>query len=77
VPGIGDTRGVPDVSADACGHTGMTTIHSNGGTEYTMKNTGGTSASAPLWAGIIALADQYADRRLGAVTASPAAPTNA
>jgi subtilase family serine protease len=28
---------------------------------------GGTSASAPLWAGVIALADQYAKRHLGFV----------
>jgi subtilase family serine protease len=31
---------------------------------------GGTSAAAPLWAGIIALADQYAGRHLGFVNAA-------
>jgi subtilase family serine protease len=30
-----------------------------------IRNSGGTSAAAPLWAGLIALADQYAGRHLG------------
>ena len=34
VPGIGATRGVPDVSADASGHTGMAIVLSNGGTDH-------------------------------------------
>jgi subtilase family serine protease len=33
----------------------------------TIGEHGGTSASAPIWAGIIALADQYAKRHLGFV----------
>jgi hypothetical protein len=32
-----------------------------------IRNSGGTSAAAPLWAGLIALADQYAGRHLGFV----------
>ena len=32
-----------------------------------VRNSGGTSASAPIWAALIALADQYAGRRLGLV----------
>ncbi len=31
------------------------------------RSGGGTSATAPLWAGLIALADQYAGRHLGFV----------
>jgi len=67
VPGIAATRGVPDVSADASPHTGMTLVISDAGNQYTIRNSGGTSASAPLWAGLIALADQYAGRHLGFV----------
>jgi subtilase family serine protease len=32
-----------------------------------IRNSGGTSASAPIWAALIALADQYAGRHLGLV----------
>ena len=32
-----------------------------------LRDGGGTSASAPIWAALIALADQYAGRRLGFV----------
>jgi subtilase family serine protease len=66
VPGTGATRGVPDVAADASGHTGMTMAISEGGETY-IRDSGGTSATAPLWAGLIALADQYARRHLGFV----------
>ena len=59
-------RGVPDVSADASGHTGMAIIISSNGKPL-LRNSGGTSASAPIWAGLIALADQYAGRHLGFV----------
>jgi subtilase family serine protease len=66
VPGIGATRGVPDVSADANGHTGMAIVVSaHGGTM--ILNSGGTSASAPIWAALIALADQYVGHHLGLV----------
>jgi subtilase family serine protease len=66
VPGTSATRGVPDVAADASGHTGMALAISADGKSYS-RNSGGTSATAPLWAGIIALADQYAGRHLGFV----------
>ena len=66
VPGIGATRGVPDVSADASGHTGMAIVLSNDGRTM-VRDSGGTSASAPIWAALIALADQYAGRHLGLV----------
>jgi subtilase family serine protease len=67
VPGIGSARGVPDVAADAAPHTGMALAVSDGGGHYTIRDSGGTSATAPLWAGLIALADQYAGRHLGFV----------
>ena len=66
VAGIGAYRGVPDVSADASPTNAMAIV-SSGGAGYTIRNSGGTSASAPIWAGIIALADQYAGRSLGDV----------
>ena len=67
IPGLGAWRGVPDVSADASGHTGMAiAIATPGGGTY-IRNSGGTSASAPIWAGLIALADQVAHRHLGFV----------
>ncbi len=66
VPAIRATRGVPDVSADASGHTGVAIVLSAGGRTM-IRNSGGTSASAPIWAALIALADQYAGRHLGLV----------
>ena len=63
-------RGVPDVASDAAPHTGMALIISTGGDGYTIRGSGGTSAAAPLWAGVIALADQYARRHLGFVNAA-------
>ncbi len=66
VVGIGAYRGVPDVAADANPHTGFPVVTANAGRVYASGH-GGTSASAPLWAGIIALADQYAKRHLGFV----------
>jgi subtilase family serine protease len=66
VPGIGATRGVPDVSADASDSTGVAVVF-NDGTRDTVQSHGGTSASAPIWAALIALADQYAGRHLGLV----------
>lgn len=66
VPGIGHMRGVPDVSADADNSTGMAVAFSVApGNVVTPAD--GTSAASPFWAGIIALANQYAGRRLGFV----------
>jgi subtilase family serine protease len=61
-------RGVPDVSADADHETGMTLVFANGSKSMTNPG-GGTSASAPLWAGVVALADQLAADHLGFVNA--------
>jgi subtilase family serine protease len=63
----GTARGVPDVSADANGHTGMALVISNGSGGYTIRDSGGTSAATPFWAGVIALADQDAGHDLGFV----------
>jgi subtilase family serine protease len=57
------TRGVPDVSANADPDTAMATVDSSG----QLSPDSGTSSSAPLWAGVIALADQEAGRPLGFV----------
>jgi len=67
VPGIGATRAVPDVAADADGNTGMAMALSEGSQHYVLAGTSGTSAAAPLWAAVIALAGQYAGRPLGFV----------
>jgi len=67
VAGIGATRGVPDVAADADPDTGMALAFSGGGQDDILVGTGGASAAAPLWAAVIALADQYAGRDLGFV----------
>jgi subtilase family serine protease len=66
VTGIGSGRGVPDVSADASPSTGMAGIQDVGG-QAMIGPLDGTSAGAPLWAGLVALADQVAGRRLGLV----------
>src|SRR5262249_48611073 len=54
------SRGVPDVSAVADPYTGLG-VYLNG--QWTMA--GGTSASAPVWAGIMAIANQMAGHPLG------------
>jgi subtilase family serine protease len=66
IPGSQATRGVPDVAADANGHTGMAIVLSANGMTM-VRDSGGTSASAPIWAALIALADQYAGHHLGFV----------
>ena len=53
-------RGVPDVAGAADPHTGLV-IYQGG--QWAMV--GGTSAAAPLWAGIVALANQMAGHPLG------------
>jgi subtilase family serine protease len=67
VDGVGSMRGVPDVAADANPNAGFPVVTSSVGGGYTISEHGGTSASAPAWAGIIAIADQYAKRHLGFV----------
>ena len=63
VPRMGRMRGVPDVAADADSSTAITLTFS-GGVLYPAQ---GTSAATPLWAAVIALADQDAGQHLGFV----------
>lgn len=56
----GGQRGLPDVAADANPETGMAFYF-----DRNWSLTGGTSASTPLWAGMIAVADQMAGHPLG------------
>ncbi|MDE3165901.1 MAG: hypothetical protein KGN36_08855, partial [Acidobacteriota bacterium] len=53
-------RAVPDVSLAAAGHTGYLVMH--GGSLYLVA---GTSASAPAFAGLMAVVNQYTGRRNG------------
>jgi len=66
VPGIGAVRGVPDVAADADQLGGSPVVFTSGGKTW-ITSAGGTSGSAPLWAGLMALADQDAHHDLGLV----------
>jgi len=66
VPGIGAMRGVPDVAADADAQGGAPIVYADGRTPF-IASASGTEAAAPLWAGLIALADQYAHHDLGFV----------
>jgi subtilase family serine protease len=68
IGGIDSRRGVPDVAADADPATGLALLAYRRGQNYILAG-GGTSASAPLWAAVAALADQYAGRRLGFLNA--------
>jgi subtilase family serine protease len=63
VPRIGRMRGAPDVAADADSSTAMSLMFT-GGVPYPAQ---GTSAATPLWAAVIALADQDAGQHLGFV----------
>jgi len=60
---VGRMRGVPDVAADADASTAMALTFA-GGILYPAQ---GTSAATPLWAAVVALADQDAGHRLGFV----------
>jgi subtilase family serine protease len=58
---------VPDVAADAAPSTGMAMVISANDRKDTIFGASGTSASTPLWAALIALADQSAGHDLGFV----------
>jgi subtilase family serine protease len=64
VPGIPGGRGLPDVAASADLAPGIAAVIVHG-SRLIVAHVGGTSAGAPLWAGLAALADQDAGRRLG------------
>jgi subtilase family serine protease len=59
----GDARGVPDVAANADPYGAMAIEYGDG----EVRAATGTSSSTPLWAGVIALADQEAGHPLGFV----------
>jgi subtilase family serine protease len=65
-------RGVPDVAFDADPNGGMLVIFSSYAANAKPMTFiyGGTSAGSPQWAGIIALADQVAGKRLGFINAA-------
>jgi subtilase family serine protease len=67
VSGIGATRGVPDVAGDGSSSTDMAFVFAAPGGASSLLPEGGTSVSAPFWAGLIALADQEAGHPLGFV----------
>jgi len=66
LPGIPTMRGVPDVAGDAYQSSGVSIVTVIGG-QSGISPASGTSASASLWAGLMALADQYARHDLGFV----------
>jgi len=61
-PGHVVGRGVPDVAAVADPLTGVVVMHVNG---TKLEPIGGTSASAPLWASLIAILNQGLNARCG------------
>jgi subtilase family serine protease len=64
IRGTEATRGVPDVAASASPYAGMAVaIEFDGKAGVSVAD--GTSAGAPFWAGIIAVADQDTGRHLG------------
>jgi subtilase family serine protease len=64
VPAIGAHRGVPDVAASANITVGpVVALTFNHKTRFVVG--GGTSAAAPFWAGLVALANQKAHKPLG------------
>jgi subtilase family serine protease len=64
VPGIASMRGVPDVAGEADEEDGWASVFTTGGKKSIIQASG-TSASASLWGGLMALADQYARHDLG------------
>jgi subtilase family serine protease len=66
IPGAEATRGLPDVAGDAAFDTGMAVFDGGGPAgQAIVRPATGTSAAAPFWAGLVALADQVAHRHLG------------
>jgi subtilase family serine protease len=67
-------REVPDVSVDADPHSGYATYCTDPGDSFCNSSPpwtpfGGTSASSPVWASIVALMDSYQHERLGLFSA--------
>jgi subtilase family serine protease len=66
VHAISANRGVPDVAGEADDKDGWAFAFTSGG-KRSITQASGTSASASLWGGLMALADQYAHHDLGFV----------
>ena len=67
MPGIGAMRGVPDVAGDASNTLTWRSCSPRPAAPTRSSSEGGTSATGPFWAGLIALADQDAGHPLGFV----------
>ncbi len=67
IPGTGPHRAIPDVSADADLTRGVAIMTVTASGLQAVGPGGGTSAAAPMWAGLVAIADQFAHRDLGFV----------
>jgi subtilase family serine protease len=63
---VGRQRGTPDISMDASGASGVAVFGSYSGVPSWFIE-GGTSVAVPLFAGIVALADQEAGHTLGLI----------
>jgi subtilase family serine protease len=67
---VGNRRGVPDISLSAAISAGVLVYGSFPGNNFPFNGWtagGGTSEATPEFAGIVAVADQYAGRRLGLI----------
>ncbi len=64
---VGDHRGVPDISMSAACNGSVDTYGTFGGAPAGWTPTCGTSEATPLFAGIVALADQVAGHPLGLI----------
>jgi subtilase family serine protease len=64
---VGGHRGVPDVAMSASLSGGVLAFESFTGKPGAWGPGGGTSAATPEFAGIVAIADQYAHKRLGLI----------
>jgi subtilase family serine protease len=64
---VGDARGVPDIAMSASISGAVLVYESFTGIPGLWGPGGGTSAASPLFAGIVAIADQYAHTRLGLI----------
>jgi subtilase family serine protease len=64
---VGNSRGVPDISMSAACNGAVDTYQSFGGQTPGWYPVCGTSEATPLFAGIVALADQVAGHRLGLI----------
>jgi subtilase family serine protease len=64
---VGDSRGVPDISMSAACNGSVNTYGSFAGAVAGWTPTCGTSEATPLFAGIVALADQVAGHSLGLI----------